>query len=164
MRGEEPDLLIVDASVSAKWYLPEELSEEAASFLEAGARSEKRLVAPSLLAPELGNVLWHRYRRGDISWDRVREAWGAFSNAPLSFAGTEFLMPAALEIAIGYGCTVYDALYVALAEAHHDEAAVLLTADRKLVARFTGTPFAGSVRMLDEERESVLDEEPTPED
>ncbi len=163
MRGEEPDLLIVDASVSAKWYLPEELSEEAASFLEAGARSEKRLVAPSLLAPELGNVLWHRYRRGDISWDRVREAWGAFSNAPLSFAGTEFLMPAALEIAIGYGCTVYDALYVALAEAHHDEAAVLLTADRKLVARFTGTPFAGSVRMLGEERESVLDEEPTPE-
>lgn len=156
MRGEGPDLLIVDASVAAKWYVPEELSEEAARFLEAGDRGETRLIAPSLLGPELGNVLWHRYRRGDISRDRVREAWVAFENAPLSFTGTESLMPAALEIAVGYGCTVYDALYVALAEAHHYEAAVLLTADRKLVARFTGTLFAGSVRMLDEE--------PTPED
>lgn len=151
MRREEPELLIVDASVAAKWYLPEELSEEAVRLLEAGARSETRLIAPSLLGPELGNVLWHCYRRGDVSRDRVREAWVAFENAPLSFVGTESLMPAALEIAVGYGCTVYDALYVALAAAHHYEPGVLLTADRKLVARFTGTPFADSVRMLGEE-------------
>ena len=150
MSSERPELLVLDASVVAKWYLPEGLAEEAARFLDAGAWSEVKLVAPSLLGPELGNVLWHRYRRGDISLERLREAWTAFEAVPLSFVETGPLMPAALEIAIGYGCTVYDALYVALAEARRDEAATLLTADRKLVTRFAGTPFAGSVRMLEE--------------
>ena len=150
MSPERPDLLVVDASVAAKWYLPEELSEEAARFLDAGTRSEAKLVAPSLLGSELGNVLWHRYRRGDISLERLREAWAAFEAVPLSFVETGPLMPAALEIAVGYGCTVYDALYVTLAEARRDEAAVLLSADRKLVARFVGTPFAESVRMIEE--------------
>ncbi len=150
MNGEKPDLLIVDASVAAKWYLPEELSEEAARFLEAGARGGARLIAPSLLLPELGNVLWHRYRRGAVSLERLREAWAALESAPLSFIEMGPLMPAALEVALACGCTVYDGLYVALAEARHDESAVLLTADRKLVARLTGTPCAGSVRMLGE--------------
>ncbi|CAA9436345.1 MAG: hypothetical protein AVDCRST_MAG78-2068 [uncultured Rubrobacteraceae bacterium] len=145
------DLLVVDASVAAKWYVPEELSQEASRILEAGARGEARLVAPSLLGPELGNVLWHRHRRGDVSQERVREAWAAFEAAPLSFIEMGRLMPAALEVALACGCTVYDGLYVALAEARRDEAATLLTADRKLVARLAGTPFAQAARMLGEQ-------------
>jgi predicted nucleic acid-binding protein len=104
-----PNLLVVDASVATKWYLPEELSEEATRFLEAGNRGEARLLAPSLLLPELGNALWHRHRRGDISLDRLREAWAAFEAALLSLAELGPLMPAALEIAVACGCTVYDA-------------------------------------------------------
>ncbi len=145
-------LLVVDASVVAKWYLPEELSREAVQVLEAGTHGEARLIAPGLLGPELGNVLWHRYRRGDISLDRLREAWAAFEAAPLYLVEPGSLMPAALEIAVGCGCTVYDALYVALTEARRNEAATLLTADRKLVTRLAGTPFKGSVRMLGEAR------------
>lgn len=143
-----PGLLVVDASVAAKWYLPEELSEEAARFLEAGNRGEVRLLAPSLLLPELGNVLWHRYRRGDISLNRLREAWTAFEAAPLSLAEPGPLMPAALEIAVACGCTVYDALYVALAEARQNEGAVVLTADERLVSRLSETALAGRVRAL----------------
>lgn len=144
------DLLVVDASVAAKWYVPEVLSEEAVRLLEAGVRGEVRLIAPSLLLPELGNVLWRRHRRGDISRERVREAWAALEAAPLSFIEMGPLMPAALEVALACGCTVYDGLYVALAEARRDEDATLLTADRKLVTRLAGTPFAGITRMLGE--------------
>lgn len=50
-------LLVVDAGVAAKWYLKEELSEEAARVIEAGVRGEARLLAPVLLAAGLGNVL-----------------------------------------------------------------------------------------------------------
>lgn len=147
MSEGRPELLVVDASVAAKWYVPEELSEEATGVLEAGARGEARLIAPGLLGPEIGNVLWHR--RGDITLERIHEAWAAFEAAPLSLVETESLMPAALEVAISSGCTVYDGLYVALAEAYSEEGAVLLTADRNLVTRLTGTPFAPRVRILE---------------
>jgi predicted nucleic acid-binding protein len=50
--------LVVDSSVAVKWYLPENGSERAASLLEAAIR----LVAPDLLIPEVGNVLWTRRR------------------------------------------------------------------------------------------------------
>lgn len=149
MSEERPELLVVDASVAAKWYIPEELSEEAAQVLEAGARGEARLIAPDLLGPEIGNVLWHRHRRGDITLERVREAWAAFEAAPLSLVETRSLMPAALEVAVSCGCTVYDGMYVALAEAYGEEEAVLLIADRKLVIRLADSPFAVSVRMLE---------------
>jgi predicted nucleic acid-binding protein len=69
-QGSGPNLLVVDASVARKWYLPEKLSEEAARFLEAGNRGEAKFLAPSFLLPELGSVLWHRHRRGAISLDR----------------------------------------------------------------------------------------------
>lgn len=150
MSQESPRLLVVDASVAAKWYLPEELSDEAVRFLEAGVRGEVRLVAPSLLQPELGNVLWKRYRRGEVSPERIREVWTAFEAAPLSLVESGSLMPGAIEIAIGYECTVYDAVYVALAEAGAAEGAAMLTADSKLVARFAGTPFAGRIQALTE--------------
>ncbi len=42
-------------------------------------------------------------------------------------------------------------LNVALAEARCDEAATLLTADRKLVARLAGTPFVEIAQMLGEQ-------------
>jgi predicted nucleic acid-binding protein len=146
-----PGLLVVDASVAAKWYVTEELSEEAVRLLEAGVRGEVSLIAPSLLLPELGNVLWHRHRRGDISRERVREAWAALEAAPLSFIEIGSLMPTALEVALACGCTAYDGLYVALAEARRGEDAALLTADHKLVTRLAGTPFAEVTRMLGEE-------------
>ena len=139
-------LLVVDASVAAKWYLKEELSEEAARVIEAGARGEARLLAPVLLAAELGNVLWQRHRREELSVEEIRDVWAAFEAAPLALVEMERLMPASLEVAVGYGCTVYDALYVALAEAYAADGAVLVTADRRLLRQLAGTPFDERVR------------------
>lgn len=141
-------MLVVDASVAAKWYLPEELSDSAARFLEAGVYGDTRLIAPSLLEVELGNVLWQRHRRNELSSERIREIWTAFEAAPLSLVEIGPLMPAAIEIAIRYGCTVYDAIYVALTEAGAAERGTMLTADSKLVARFAGTSFAARIRDL----------------
>ena len=142
-------LVVVDASIAAKWYLPEDLSKEAEDLLVSAYRGETRLVAPSLLGPELGNVFWQRHRRGDISLDRLREAWAAFEAAPLGLVETAGLMPAALEVAVACRCTVYDALYVALAEACREEGTIVLTADRCLISRLAGTVFAGRARALE---------------
>ncbi len=111
-------------------------------------RGKVRLMAPNLLEPELGNVLRRRYRRKEISPKRLRRSiWTAFEAAPLTLSGTGSLMPAALGIAISYGCIVYDAFYVALTEVQRDAGAAL-TADRRLVSRFEDTPFAERLRLL----------------
>ena len=148
MSLKEAGSLVVDASVAVKWYLPEVSTEVAVEVLESGVRGERRLVAPSLLAPEVGNVLWLRHRRGDLSVEDLRRAWTAFEAAPLVFVEPTLLMPAALEIAVSCDCTVYDALYVALAEAYRSEHATVVTADRRLLSKLAGTPFADLVKPL----------------
>jgi predicted nucleic acid-binding protein len=46
--------LVVDASVAAKWLVTEPLSDRALALL--GGANE--LIAPDLLLPEVGNILW----------------------------------------------------------------------------------------------------------
>jgi len=138
-------LLVVDANVAAKWYLKEEGHERASEIMEAGLRGETRLIAPILIAAEIGNVLWQRTRRGEMVDDEVREAWAAFEVAPVDLFDIKSLMPLALDISLETGCAVYDALYVALAEA---EDAKLITADRRLARRLEGTPFGSLVETL----------------
>ncbi len=145
MSDDSGGALVVDASVAAKWYLKEEGHERAAAVMEAGLSRETKLLAPALLAAELGNVLWQRNRRGELIGDEVLEVWVAFASAPVDLFDIAPLMPLALEIALDTGCAVYDALYVALAEA---EGAKRVTADRKLVRTLEATPFASSVAEL----------------
>lgn len=137
--------VVVDANVAVKWYLPEEGEDAAFEVFEAGASGEATLIAPDLILAEVGNVFWLRYRRGHIARERVLEAWDSFREAGISLAESGELMALALEISLDTGCAVYDALYVALAEA---EGAKLVTADRKLIRTLEATPFARAVAEL----------------
>ncbi len=60
---------IVDASVAAKWLLPEANSDRARALID----SRHRLRAPDLLMSECANVLWKRMVRGELSVDEARE-------------------------------------------------------------------------------------------
>lgn len=137
--------VVVDANVAVKWYLPEEGEDAALEVFETGASGEATLIAPDMILAEVGNVFWLRHRRGHISRERVLEAWDSFRDAGISLTESGELMALALEISLDTGCAVYDALYVALAEA---EGAKLVTADRKLVRTLEATPFASSVAEL----------------
>jgi predicted nucleic acid-binding protein len=81
----------------------------------------------------------------ELTRDEIGEVWKAFSAAPITLVGITSLMPPALDIALDSGCAVYDALYLALAEARE---AKLVTADGKLVRTLEGSSFANSVVAL----------------
>lgn len=138
VRGAPPRL-VVDTSVAAKWYLTEELEKEAQEILDAAQRGEMLLLAPESVEPELWNVLWQRHRRDEFSPEEVRDYWSTFLETPLLLAGVRQLMPLAVKVALQSGCIIYDALFVALAEA---EDAVVVTADDKLLRKLEGTPYA----------------------
>jgi predicted nucleic acid-binding protein len=133
---------VVDASVAVKWFVPEVLSDEAVSLLD----SPRELLAPDLLYPEAGNILWKKVGRGEIEARDARDILAALVHVPLSVVPSSTLVEAALEIALVHGRTVYDGLYVALAVAWD---AVLVTADGRLVEALREGPLAGHVRALE---------------
>jgi predicted nucleic acid-binding protein len=133
--------VVVDSSVALKWFIPERLTDEAASLLDARVE----LLAPDLIYPEAGNILWKKVGRGEIEPRHARDILAAFGRVPLLVVSSSLLVEAALEIALAHRRTVYDALYVALAVARES---VFVTADDKLVGALRGGPLAAHVQAL----------------
>ena len=126
-----PRTLVLDTSVAVKFYVPEELREEALEILEAAEVGGLELVAPGTLYPEFFNALWWKHRRDELSREEVREGWEKLiSSRPASLYGPEDLMPRAAEITLESGVIIYDALFLALAE---DADTLVVTADGKLL-------------------------------
>ena len=133
-------MLIVDASVALKWFKAEPDSGLADRVAEAHV-----LLAPELVVAEICNAGWNAARRGlmtppqlQLLADLLPRYFAAlFSLSPLAKRATE----AALQL----DHPIYDCFYLALAER---EAAALVTADRRLLAKVAGTPWASLARNL----------------
>ena len=142
--GTDSPILVVDTGVAAKWYLNEDLEEEAARVLDAGSREEIRLVAPDSIAAEFFNVLWqhhmgHRGGGSSLSLEEVKSYWREFLGTPIELFRAAPLTHRAVEITLEIGVIVYDALFLALAEVGD---AVLVTADEKtILKRIKYTPY-----------------------
>jgi predicted nucleic acid-binding protein len=133
--------LVVDASVALKWYIAEPGSEAARHILAGG----ELLAAPELIVAEVCNGAWLAWRRQEITAAHHGQIAVDIAAAldriesPLPHAGR------AAAIAREIDHPVYDCFYLALSEALD---APLVTADRRLLARVAGTPFAARTRDL----------------
>jgi predicted nucleic acid-binding protein len=136
-------IVVVDASVAVLWFLPNVLWQAARRVL---APQYARL-APELIWSEIGNALWKRWRRGDISAAASFEALRDLASTDLDIEPTVSLTMRALEIAQATDRTVYDCLYLALAEA---KGCRLVTADRRFYNALQSTPYAGTVLWVED--------------
>jgi predicted nucleic acid-binding protein len=134
---------ILDASVAAKFFLPEDGSDLARSL-----ENEYELAAPDLIIEELCNLFWKRIRRGDMS---VRDAQTALDRFPSGVELIELdgLAPLAVEIAAHLDHPAYDCFYLALAVRHN---LPLLTADARLANLVDATGFQVRVIRLEQLR------------
>jgi len=137
--------LVIDASVLIKFYVPEILSDRAERLLAKAEKNEIDLLAPDLIYPEAGNVLWKKQRLKELTRSEVEEITDAILSLPLKIEASKSLLPLAVEIATVYGITVYDASYFSLARVYE---ATLITADRKLVETLAKTDQKDSVTWL----------------
>jgi len=118
--------LVIDASVAVQWVLDEVGTPRAIAL-----RDKDRLIAPTLIAAEVGSAIWKAVRRGAVSRG---DALIAVESVLLPF---DELMPIeemrlrALDIAMALDHPIYDCFYLALAER---ERCPLVSADAKLVA------------------------------
>jgi predicted nucleic acid-binding protein len=119
-------ITVVDASVAALWVLDQQGSARAHAL-----RSEGELIAPSLIASEIGSALWKAVRRRDVT---RADALLAIEATLLPFerlVPDEELESRALAIAVDLGHPIYDCFYLALAER---ERSPLISVDKRLLA------------------------------
>ncbi|MEX2560153.1 MAG: type II toxin-antitoxin system VapC family toxin [Pirellulales bacterium] len=132
-------MLVVAASVAAKWFFPEEHSSESRRLLSP----RRTLLAPDLIWSEFGNIAWKRVRRGEIKTDEAAQIVADLVRLPLDVVPTLGLLAPALELAIATDRTVYDCIYLAMAI---DRKCRLVTADERFVNALASTPFAKHIR------------------
>lgn len=104
--------LVVDSSVAAKWLLPEADSDAAARLLED---DDVAFHVPELFDAELGNVLWKRVQRRELSTADAAETVALVNRIPATRHTHADLLEHAFALAVELSISVYDALYVSLA-------------------------------------------------
>ena len=133
--------LVIDASVAIKWFVKENLHDEARRLLDG----QDDLHAPDLLVAELANVAWKKTARREIDARQARDIALAYLDGVPRLWSSADLVDRALQIALELGHPIYDCLYIACAEA---VSGVLVTADGRLRAAVDATRFEPLVRYL----------------
>lgn len=127
------NVLVVDASVVVKWFVPEVHSEAARRLL----LRRDQYVAPDLLFAETANTIWKKARRGELTEAEGRQLIVDVGRAAIETISCRVLAGDAHALASITGRTVYDSLYVALAVRLETR---MITADDRLVAGLGAFP------------------------
>jgi predicted nucleic acid-binding protein len=134
---------VVDASVAVKWFVRENLHEQALALLDHGAP----LAAPDLVVTEVTNIAWKKVVRNEISRRQAHVITIAISRYIPALHPSVDLAERALEIALTLNHPVYDCIYLACAETIDG---ILMTADRRLHRSVHGSEFESLIRYLDD--------------
>jgi len=125
-------VIVVDASVAAKWFLAEEGSLHANTLL----RSTDKLVAPDLIRIEVHAAITRRFRTGELPEETVRHSsqrwFKMIGEGVIAFLSSEADEQAAIDLALQLKHPFQDCLYLALAQRLQ---APLVTADPKFLGR-----------------------------
>jgi predicted nucleic acid-binding protein len=135
-------MIVVDASVAALWWLPQPRAEAAAAVLAA----PNMLVAPSLIRLEVGSALLRAARRRELAWGTAIKIVSTLLPSSVIFDDAAADADAAFMIAQRHGGSIYDAIYIALAQRLD---AVLVTDDARM--RSVALAAGVEVRLLEEQ-------------
>jgi predicted nucleic acid-binding protein len=137
-----PKNLVVDASVVAKWFIPEADSDKAVRLRNRHIEGSLTLMAPDLLLYEIANALVYH---PEVTDEAIHEDMEALFNVDIELVSpSPELMASIADGARRRDVSVYDSSYLVLAEV---VATNLVTADRRLYEKAKHT---GQVLLLDE--------------
>ncbi len=105
--------LVVDASVTAAWFLPDDGSPYTEAVLQATADSD--VWVPAIWLLDMGNLLLNAQRRRRIDDAKRRELVAAAAALRLRIDRDPVPMPELDALAARHALTAYDAAYLELA-------------------------------------------------
>lgn len=129
------DEIVVDSSVVIKWLVVEPYSAEARRVLNDYQTGAIELLAPDLLAAEIGNIVWKKHRFQGLSAADAQLIIDGFRTLKFTLTSTAELLEDVFHLAVAHQRTVYDMMYVALGLRHNCR---ITTADEKLVNALSG--------------------------
>lgn len=136
-------MIVVDASVAAKWVLAEPEREAAVALLTL----TQRLIAPSHIRFEVSGAIIRRFRGDALDENTARMACAEWNdllrNQLLELIPADELLPEAIELTMQLRHPLSDCLYVAAAQRYLAE---FITADRELFER--ALPVYGRIKLL----------------
>ncbi|MEA2594818.1 MAG: hypothetical protein QOF01_1287 [Thermomicrobiales bacterium] len=109
---------VVDSSVATKWHLrDEEFSDLAVALLVAYREGRINLIAPDHIRYEVPSAIRKTVRTGRLTAEQARSAIADFLAWKVPTVGSDEVIVAGYEQTVRFGCSLYDGLYVALADA-----------------------------------------------
>ncbi|MBD2042635.1 type II toxin-antitoxin system VapC family toxin [Microcoleus sp. FACHB-672] len=129
---------VVDASVGIKQFVPDPLSSKVKQLFAHLAIPGTEFFIPDLFYIETANILWKYVRARLYAAADVPADLTTLKGMSLRVISTAELMEEAVNIAINYGISAYDASYVALSQR---VTAPVLTLDQKLVNSLAIAPY-----------------------
>lgn len=143
-QGQLSAVACIDASVAVKWVLREDQTDLAMDLLTRLANEDTDIVVPPHFAAEVANAVYRRLQRGLMDLDDALERVGQIEAIPTRIVATLGLTSRAFTLGHSSGrAAIYDALYLALAEALACE---FWTADAALFS--AGQQLGISTRLL----------------
>ncbi len=123
----EREDIILDASVAVKWFTQEEHHDKAITIRDKFIKGEIEIIVPDLILYELANAL--RYNPNFNSKD-VEDSIQSILDLELTITTPmPSILQKAIETAFAKDITIYDSVYMALAQNLNCK---LITADRRL--------------------------------
>lgn len=132
---------VIDASVAAKWYVPENYEQEATTLL----KGRHELHVPELILPEFSNIIWKKARRGELSEAEGSRIVSAFARKRWTVHSHRQTLRSAYSGAEASGQTVYDWTYLALAISLSCE---FVTADERFFKALVATTFKSNLKWI----------------
>ncbi len=140
--------LILDPSVVIKWYIRENLEDNAVRLKARIEEERLQAAVPGLFFIEAANVLWKKCAiRKDLEKMDAKGIFSRILDLPLKIIEDDDVLLKALSIALENSLSIYDALYVA--SALHFKAK-FVTADHALVKQLHRSPLKSHVAYLSE--------------
>ena len=133
--------IVINASVALKWFVQENLRQEAMDIL----RTEEHIAAPDLLVPELAGLVLEKARRNEITGLQAETILSGLQSSGLDLIPAAGICNRAVEIARTLDRSVYRCFYVATAEQLDT---IFVTADVSFWAATRDTGFDGVIRPL----------------
>jgi predicted nucleic acid-binding protein len=146
-------ILVVDAGVAVKWFVEESLRNYAFDLIAP----EISRIAPDLIFSEVGNALWTKMRRGEVSSGQARLAIASLEGFFDQIVGSEEIAVRALEIGETLDHPIYDCFYLACVEHVGGQ---LVTDDARLIKKAQEAGMSEVVIALSEFSPDGLRDEP----
>lgn len=136
-------LLVLDASVVAKWFKEEEYTSNALKIREGFCRGIHEVVIPDLLLYEISNVLrYDKKFNKKIIAEIINSILDMNIDITIPFLK---LISDAVSMAYERNITVYDAIYVVLARNING---IFITADKTLYEKIKNLKFVKLISQL----------------